>query len=64
MQFPLNKCHGEKIRAVVHEWPDDDLVAEVRNFVTDTGPRQLHAKWVPLAMDEATRRGLPVNPAS
>ncbi|WP_376742166.1 hypothetical protein [Ensifer canadensis] len=62
-EVPLNRRHSSEIHAVVREWPDDDLVAEARNFVTDAGPRQLLAKWVPIAMDEATRRGLSVNPA-
>lgn len=57
MQPPLNKRHSSEIRAAVREWSDAELAAEIRNY-PDKGPRSLHEKWLPIAMDEATRRGL------
>jgi len=61
MQKSLNHRHSSEIDAAVRNWADGEVIAEIRNY-PDNGPRRLHEKWIPIAVDEATRRGLPINP--
>jgi len=40
--------------------PNDELATEIASFRSDS-PRRLYVEWFPLAINEATRRRIPIN---
>lgn len=56
----LNERPSNEIEAAVAAWTDEEVSMEIASFRSDS-PRRLHDKWFPVAMNEATRREIPLN---
>jgi hypothetical protein len=56
----LNGRKCKEIAVAIAAWTDEEVATEIASFRSDA-PRRLHDKWFPIAMNEATRRGIPLN---
>ncbi|MCM5689295.1 hypothetical protein [Sinorhizobium meliloti] len=56
----FNERPSNEIEAAIAAWNDEEVAKEIASFRSDS-PRRLYVEWFPLAMNEATRRGIPIN---